>query len=50
MSDFGAPINPFIVIGDYEGKEYVQAQMLNMIFVINNSLKPEVITSMGSGD
>ena len=42
MSDFGAPINPYLVVGDYDGKDYLQAKMLNFIFVIDNSLDPEV--------
>ena len=42
MSRFGGPVNPFLVVGDYDGKDYLRAKMLNVIFVINNSLKPEV--------
>ena len=42
MSNFGAPISPYLVVGDYKGQEYLQAKMLNMIFVINNYMDPKV--------
>ncbi|XP_070621434.1 NPC1-like intracellular cholesterol transporter 1 [Erythrolamprus reginae] len=41
MSDYGAPLFPFLVVGGYQGLEYSEAEALILTFTLNNFLSSD---------